>query len=147
MVSRHRSAWSHLAVGMVGLGLAAAAPFPLTMITAHAHHSTAAFDASRRITLTGTVKKVEWANPHTYIHVMVPLKDAAAQDWSIISGTPQLNVRNGWKRDDVKPGDKVTMTINPQRDGGPAGILISIKLPDGRTLSGPREYLAVPKGG
>lgn len=147
MAMRNRPRWSRLAAGLMGVGLAATAPFPLVTIAAYAHHSTAAFDGSRRITLSGTVKKVEWANPHTYIHVMVPGKDGAEQDWSIISGTPQLNIRNGWKRDDVKLGDKVTIVIHPQRDGGPAGILFSIKLPDGRTLPGPRDFLVVPKEG
>jgi hypothetical protein len=143
---RNRQGWSRLASSLIGLGLAATAPFPLATIAAYAHHSTALFDATRRETVTGTVSKVEWANPHTYIFMVVN-KDGVDQTWSIISGTPQLNIRNGWKRDDVKVGDKVTIVINPQRDGGPAGILCSIKLPDGRTLEGPRDFLVVPKAG
>jgi Family of unknown function (DUF6152) len=64
--------------------------------------------------------------------------------WSIISGTPALNVRNGWKYDDVKIGDKVTMVVNPARDRGQEGFLDEIALADGRTIGGPRDFHRKP---
>ena len=112
---------------------------------ATAHHSTAAFDATRKVTLSGTVTEVQWVNPHTYVHVAVPAADGSETQWAVLSGTPTLNVRNGWKYDDVKKGDKVSIVVHPARDEkSHSGIMIRITLADGRTISGPREFLTVP---
>lgn len=129
------------AVPLVVLAFGVASPLAAP---AFAHHSTAMFDARVTRELSGTVTRVSWSNPHTYIYMLIKGPGSAPKEWTIISGTPQLNMRNGWKRDDVKPGDKVTIEIHPDRTGGPAGILRSIKLPDGRVLQGPREFLKVP---
>lgn len=141
-----RSVRSRALLAGIGIGLCLVCSVPLFTTAAYAHHSTAAFDANVLKTISGTVTEVRWANPHTYIFIRVRDKDGSDHLWSIISGTPQLNTRNGWKKDDVKRGDKVVATINPERAGGPAGILYSIKLSDGRTLPGPREFLVAPKG-
>lgn len=123
-----------------------AAALPLAAGSAFAHHSTAAFDATRLVTISGTVTESKWMNPHSYLYIKVPgEKGAPDQVWTIISGTPQLLLRNGWKRDSVKPGDKVSATINPQRAGGPEGILYNLQTADGRTFSGPRQFLAKPQ--
>lgn len=112
---------------------------------ATAHHSTAAFDATKKVTLSGTVTEVQWVNPHTYVHISVPATDGSETQWAVLSGTPTLNVRNGWKYDDVKKGDKVSIVVHPARDEkSHSGIMIRITLADGRTLSGPREFLTVP---
>ena len=108
-----------------------------------AHHSTSLFDPNKRVTLSGTVSTVFWGNPHIYINLEVDGAGGQAQ-WSIISGTPSLNVRNGWKYDDVKVGDKVTVIVNPARDGRQEGILDEITLADGRTIGGPRDFLKKP---
>ena len=113
-----------------------------------AHHSTAMYDYAKAMTLTGTVTEMQWTNPHMFIKVRAP--DAAGNDaeWSIECGTPNINARHGWKRSDIKPGDKVVMDIRPLRDGQPGGTLVSVKLPDGRTLSGPAgDIVAGPAGG
>jgi hypothetical protein len=112
---------------------------------ATAHHSTAAYDATKMVTLSGTVTEVQWVNPHTYVHIAVPAADGSEINWSVLSGTPTLNVRNGWKYDDVKKGDKVSTVVHPARDDkSHTGIMIRITLADGRTISGPREFLTVP---
>src|SRR5450631_1102152 len=80
-----------------------------------AHHSTAAFDADKSVTLTGTVSKVEWVNPHCYVHIIVDDKGQQVA-WAILAGTPTLNIRNGWKYDDVKVGDRVTVVGRPSRE-------------------------------
>jgi hypothetical protein len=112
---------------------------------ATAHHSTAAFDATKQVTLAGKVTEVQWVNPHTYVHVAVPAADGSETQWAVLSGTPTLNVRNGWKYDDVKTGDRVSIVVHPSRDDkSHSGIMIRITLADGRTISGPREFLTVP---
>ncbi|MGA3157897.1 MAG: DUF6152 family protein [Steroidobacteraceae bacterium] len=108
-----------------------------------AHHSTSLFDPTKRVTLSGTVSSVFWGNPHIYINLEVDGAGGQAH-WSVISGTPSLNVRNGWKYDDVKVGDKVTVIVNPARDGRQEGILDEITLADGRTIGGPRDFLKKP---
>lgn len=128
---------------LAGFVLLAAGTVPVP--TASAHHSTSAFDANTRVVLTGKVTEVKWTNPHTYILIDVRGDDGVTRNWSIISGTPQLNVRNGWKRDDVKASDQVSATVHPDRRGRPMGILRNIKLADGRTIAGPREFLQLPK--
>lgn len=115
-----------------------------------AHHSTAAFDSNKVTSLTGTVTKVYWVNPHTYFTMSVPDAKGKPASWSVLSGTPTLNVRNGWKYDDLKTGDKVTAVVHPNRDEAVhSGILRRVTLADGRTIAGPREFLApgnVPGG-
>jgi hypothetical protein len=112
-------------------------------VPAWAHHSTSLFDATKQVTLTGTVSSVFWGNPHIYINIVVDSSDSQTT-WSVISGTPSLNVRNGWKYTDVKNGDKVTVIVNPARDGKLQGILYQITLADGRTIGGPRDFLKKP---
>jgi hypothetical protein len=110
----------------------------------YAHHSTSLYDAAKELTLTGTVSSLFWGNPHIYIELLTAASDEPAVTWSVVSGTPALNVRNGWKYGDVKVGDKVTVVINPARDGTRQAILDRITLADGRTIQGPREFLKKP---
>lgn len=110
-----------------------------------AHHSTAAYDANKIVTLEGKVTEVQWVNPHTFINMAVAEPNGKQIAWSILSGTPTLNVRNGWKYNDVKKGDTVTVVIHPNRDSkSHSGILRRITLADGRTIAGPREFLTKP---
>lgn len=112
---------------------------------ASAHHSIAAFDLNKVVTLTGIVTDVKWVNPHTFVFISVTGSDGKQTQWSILSGTPTLNVRNGWKYGDVKRGDKVTVEVNPARDPKVhSGTLRHLELPDGRVIAGPREFIVVP---
>lgn len=83
-----------------------------------AHHSfTAEFDASRPVTLSGAVTKVEWANPHLWFFIDVKGEDGAVTNWGFeLAGSAQL-VRLGWKRDSMKIGDVVTVEASRARDG------------------------------
>jgi hypothetical protein len=103
-----------------------------------AHHSTASFDYSKQITLAGTVMQFKWTNPHMYLDVLVAGENGPARTWSVECGTPNLNVRHGWKKDILMPGDKVTMVIHPNRDDAiPGGTLMSVTLPSGQVLKAP----------
>ena len=104
--------------------------------TALAHHSTAEFDQSKTVTIKGTVKEVQWTNPHSFIQVLVPGKDGKTVQWAVEIGSPSINYDLGWKKDSLKPGDQVTMTVAPARNGKPYGTLRVATTADGRELLG-----------
>src|SRR5436190_19392345 len=83
-----------------------------------AHHSPAAFDRTKKVTLVGTVKEFRWQNPHTWIEVMVP-DDTTKKDvlWGVELTSPTYLVRAGSKTNLIKAGDKVTIVVNPVRSG------------------------------
>jgi hypothetical protein len=124
--------------------VSAAAAGIVLSATAFGHHSTTGFDLTRSITLDATVTRFEWTNPHSWINVQVAGTGADSGAWAIEFGAPNLNARAGWKRDDVKVGDKVTVIVSPMRDGSHTATLQSIILPDGRRLMGAAEFLRPP---
>jgi Family of unknown function (DUF6152) len=101
-----------------------------------AHHSFAMYDQNKKTTLIGTVTDWQWTNPHTELFVMVTDEDGKAvstpEVWRIESESPEV-MRGGYKlrRDLIKVGDKVTVTLHPLRDSSKGGHLISVTLPDG----------------
>lgn len=102
-----------------------------------AHHSFTMFDMSKQVTLTGNVTDFQWTNPHVYIEI--DAKDAkddkgAVNHWSIELGSPSILMQSGWKFSSLKKGDKVTLIINPLKNGQSGGFLAKATLPDGRTL-------------
>lgn len=135
--SNRPSAKVHRLVLLVYALLASAA-----VSTAVAHHSTAVYDDDKTVTLTGKVSRVLWANPHTFFDMVVTTKGKPVT-WTIIYGTPTMLVRNGWRKEDLKIGDKVAATVHPDRTGKPGGILLHITLADGRELEGVREFLGI----
>jgi hypothetical protein len=104
-------------------------------VPSFAHHSPAAFDRTKEVTLVGIVKEFRWQNPHTWIEVNVP-DPATKKDvlWGVELTSPTYLVRAGWKSNLIKPGDKVTVVVNPVRSGEPSGIFRSLTLADGRTF-------------
>ena len=80
---------------------------------AGAHHSFAMFDSVNKTTITGTVTRFEWTNPHVLIEMDVPGQTGAVTHWSVELGSPSILQRSGWKFSDVKPGAKVTAIGNP----------------------------------
>jgi Family of unknown function (DUF6152) len=100
-----------------------------------AHHSPAAFDRSKEVKLVGTVKEFRWQNPHTWIEVLVPDEKGKDVLWGVELTSPTYLIRAGWKSNIIKPGDKVTVMVNPVRSGEPAGIFRSLTLADGRVLT------------
>jgi hypothetical protein len=100
-----------------------------------AHHSFAMFDRSRTLTLQGTVKEVQWANPHTWIQLVVSGEDSAdLAEWGIEAGSPNMMVRQGWSSQTLKTGDKISLQAHPMLDGRKIASLVSVTLPDGRVL-------------
>ena len=100
-----------------------------------AHHSPAVFDRTKEVKLVGTVKEFRWQNPHTWIEVLVPDEKGKEVLWGVELTSPTYLIRAGWKSNTIKPGDKVTVVVNPVRSGEPAGIFRSLTLADGRVLT------------
>ena len=100
-----------------------------------AHHSPAAFDRTKEVKLVGTVKEFRWQNPHTWIEVLVPDDKGKEVLWGVELTSPTYLIRAGWKSNIIKPGDKVTVVVNPVRSGEPSGIFRSLTLADGRVLT------------
>jgi hypothetical protein len=101
-------------------------------LPALAHHSFAMFDTEKVVTIAGTVKEFEWVNPHSWLYVMVPDATGASREWAIEMGSTGAQARVGWSADTVKPGDRVTVEMNPLRDGTRGGTIVSVTLPNGR---------------
>jgi hypothetical protein len=101
-----------------------------------AHHSFAMFDANQTVDAIGTVKELQWGNPHTWLEVIVQNPDKTEKPLSLeLNGLGGLR-RNGWKPGSLKPGDKVTVTYHPMRDGTSAGQLLQVVTEDGQILKG-----------
>jgi hypothetical protein len=113
-------------------------------LPALAHHSFSMFDETREVVLKGQVKEFQWSNPHTWIQLNVTDATGKVVEWSIEGGSPNLLARQGWKRNSIKAGDQLEVTINPLRDGQPGGSFIRAVLPDGQTLG--RNQVPAPQG-
>ena len=97
-----------------------------------AHHSFAAvFDSSKRTTIKGQVSKVDWRNPHMYLYV--DAKDATGKmaNWACETYPPNVLVRQGWKKTDLKQGDEITITGTVAKDGSNLIFISEIVFPDG----------------
>jgi hypothetical protein len=107
--------------------------------SAFAHHSGAMFDTSKKVDVTGTIVDFNWSNPHANFKVNVAKSDGGSEVWAVEMNSPNNLVRDGWKRTTLKPGDKVTVTVRPLRDGTPGGQYVSIVLADGKVLGGEQQ--------
>jgi hypothetical protein len=108
--------------------LSLTAPVLAAALPVHAHHSfPAQYDASKPITLTGRVTRVEWTNPHIFIYIDVPHEETGeVVSWSLELGGPNALLRLGWKRDSLKPDDLITVEGSLARDGSPLANAKSI---------------------
>jgi hypothetical protein len=101
-----------------------------------AHHSVQSqFDIHKTVSVSGTVAKIEWINPHSYLTVNVKDADGKVQKWAFELGGANVLRKAGMSRADrggLKPGDQVTVTALPARDGSNSGFLHELKLADGR---------------
>jgi hypothetical protein len=101
--------------------------------TAQGHHSTAMFDFSKKIEVTGTVKDFEWTNPHTWTNVRVE-GGRTAGVYGLEGMSPNYLARNGWTKRTLKAGDKVLFEVHPLKDGRKGGFMVSARLADGTVL-------------
>ena len=101
-----------------------------------AHHSfSAEFDTNKKVTLEGTVLKLEWVNPHSWLDIDVPKPDGTVEHWRLEGGSPGVLLRLGWNRNSLPPGTKIKVTAFQAKDGDFRGSTREIVFPDGRKLS------------
>ena len=116
---------------------AAAAALPLTTMTISAHHAfTAEYDENKRVTVSGTVTKFEWTNPHAWLYVDGKDESLKAANWGFEMGSPNGLLHRGWRRTELKRGDQVTVEGCRAKDGSNVANARTIALPDGRKLFG-----------
>jgi len=101
-----------------------------------AHHSFAAFNASQQLTMHGTVVALEWKNPHSWLQVEAADAHGVNHEWGIELGAPAAMLREGWRPRIVAPGDKITVTISPNRNGSYGGSMIKAVKADGTIIGG-----------
>jgi hypothetical protein len=104
--------------------------------SASAHHSFAVFDMTAQKSIDGTVKKVDWTNPHVWVWVDVPAAGGGSETYGFEGMSPNYLARRGWSRTTLQTGMKVTVQFRPLKDGKPGGMLLSAKLPTGLLLTG-----------
>jgi hypothetical protein len=109
-----------LAAGVTGVALA--------------HHSYSAFDMVGTKTVTGTITKFDWSNPHSWIWIDVKNEQGKVETWGIEGMSPNFLARRGWTRTTLKPGDQITMTFHPVRGGDKGGSFVSAKKANGEAL-------------
>ena len=112
---------------------------------AHAHHSAAAqFDATKPITLVGSVTRMLWSNPHAWLYIDVKGPDGKVVNWACENSSLNQLIRTGWKKTDLPVGVVVTVHGIVARDGTPTVSVDSVTLPDGRKLFGGSPTDAAP---
>ena len=117
------------------LGVFAAVAGLLSAAPVLAHHSFAAeYDASKPVTLTGTVTKIEWMNPHARFYVDVKDTGGALTKWNLELASPNALVRNGWSRKSLNVGDEVTVQGYLARDGSKMANAREVMLANGRQV-------------
>jgi hypothetical protein len=123
---------AHMRIGLVLAGaMLAAAPAVPTL----AHHSFAAeFDAKKPVELRGTVSKIEWINPHSWIHIDVKADDGTVQKWMIEGGAPNALLRRGWNRNSLPAGTEIMVQGFQAKDGSFRANGRDITFPDGKKL-------------
>ena len=123
--------WKRLALLCAGLALAVL----MAGVTALAHHAfSAEFDATKPVALRGKITRMEWINPHAWIHLEVTRDDGTVENWMIEAGPPGALVRRGWRRDSVLPGIEVLVEGYQAIDGALRANGRDVTFPDGTRL-------------
>jgi len=99
-----------------------------------AHHGGASFDVGKEVTLKGTVTEWVWSNPHCFLKIDVKDASGAVTGWVVETQNPTTMTQGGWSRRMFTPGDEVTVTLQPYKNGAPIGLVRSVVLPNGRKL-------------
>ncbi len=125
----------HLTMGAIGAGVVLAGLLS-TAAPLAAHHSFAAeFDSLKPITLTGRFTKMDWVNPHSWIHMQaINPATGRLETWDVETGPPNTLYRNGWRKDAIKPGEQIVVVGSLAKNGSTTVNARSVKTPDGRTL-------------
>lgn len=118
---------------MLGAAVTLIALTPMAVVKAH-HAFALEFDATKPVKLRGKITKMEWVNPHAWMHLRVSKEDGAVEDWMIEAGPPGALVRRGWNRQSVRPGTEVLVEGYQATDGAFRANGRDVTFPDGRRL-------------
>lgn len=120
----------HKIIPFFGVGVLALFSAP-----ASGHHSLAMYDTLIQVTVEAVIEEFEWRNPHSWLHIIVKDDNGTESMWTLESNSTGQLTQSGWTRDSAKPGDVVTVVLNPLRDGTRGGRLEEIRHVDGRVFS------------
>jgi hypothetical protein len=112
-----------------------------------AHHGAAGFDSEKQLTMKATVTDWLWANPHCYMKYDTTDEKGNVAHWAVEVSNPTDMIKRGWSLHSFKPGDEVTVTVRPARNGAPVGQLLKVVLANGQTLIGWGSPVIPPAGG
>jgi hypothetical protein len=101
-----------------------------------AHHGNAAYDTDKRVILKGTVTKWSWSNPHCILQLDATDANNQMVHWLMETENPSSMIRQGWTDQSFKPGDQVTVTVLPVKNGNPVGRIMEVVLANGVKLAG-----------
>jgi hypothetical protein len=114
----------------------------VTALPALAHHSFAAeYDTTKKVELKGVVTRFEWLNPHAHFYMDVKGADGKVANWNLELASPNMLVRNGWKRTSLKEGDVVVAVASQAKDGTNTASLTTVTLANGTVLT----FMAAPE--
>ena len=99
-----------------------------------AHHGAATFDITAETTLKGTVTEWLWFNPHCFLKFDVKDESGKVTNWAVESGNPTDMTKRGWSRVSFKPGDEVSVTLQPSKSGQPVGRIMAVTVANGKTF-------------
>jgi hypothetical protein len=134
---------STFAVVLGGLALAVAA----TAVPVYAHHSFAAeFDSAKPVLFTGTVTRMDWINPHVWIHMTVAQPNGKAEEWMVEGGAPAVLFRRGFSKNSLQPGTKIVVDGYRAKDGTNKMNAREITFADGRRMFAGSEGTGAPAG-
>jgi uncharacterized protein DUF6152 len=112
--------------------LVAAAGLVLAALSAFAHHGAAEYDNSKTISVQGTVRQLQYLNPHALIFFNVKDDKGQTAEWTVELQSPNLLTRRGWSRSTLKPGDQIIVTGHPVKNGAKAMSGQKVVFTDGR---------------
>ena len=119
-----------LSVAALGVGLLVLGRVPVL-----AHHAfSSEFDANKHVEMTGTVTKMEWVNPHSWIHIEVKSPDGKVERWAVEGGAPNALIRRGWTKNSVPLGVQIVVEGFQAKDGSFRANGRDITFPDGKKL-------------
>jgi hypothetical protein len=132
----------------VFIALTLVAGLAFTAAPAPAHHAfSAEFDSTKPVRLRGKITRMEWINPHAWMHLEVVTEDGATEAWMIEAGPPGALVRRGWNRDSVVPGTEVLVEGYRALDGSNRANGRDVTFPDGRRLFAGSSGTGAPTDG
>jgi Family of unknown function (DUF6152) len=103
-------------------------------VSLFAHHGNAEFDIGKRVTVKGTVTRWSWSNPHCFLSFDAKGDNGAVTQWVVETQPPRSITAGGFSQYTFKPGDEVTVTLEPVKNGRPLGRMLEVVLPNGKKM-------------